>query len=376
MVAPLIIAGGLMAAGALMQAYQAEQARKATKARLKEIEKMFNEIVPPDLNIKIYDDPDVLKGVPAPYFNTDKITPEAYQVIEKFNPEVAQFIQEKSPEFAKASEEAKTGRKAQLDALAQYQETLRQGFDPQSQILQEQAARKSQGEAQSRIESVLQDQARRGQSGTTSALAASLYGQEAAMDRGAEASQQAALQAIRDRQSALSQSAQLGGQINQSEMAQSNRNADLINSYNQRFAQNYQNYLQSSADSQNKAQMFNIGASQSAADRNVGARNAAQEEAIRRQNAAAMDKYNVGRQQIQDRLGVAEGKNRVLQNMYNNEYQKTAGKAGFQAQGLGYMRQDARDKNQQIQSAQDTGLSTLKWGADKGYFDEEEEAKK
>ncbi|MCJ7824524.1 MAG: hypothetical protein MUP44_06460, partial [Anaerolineales bacterium] len=57
---------GVAAATALTQLYISEKARGANEQRLKSIEKMFDGIVPPEYDIKVWDDPKLVEAIPLP----------------------------------------------------------------------------------------------------------------------------------------------------------------------------------------------------------------------------------------------------------------------------------------------------------------------
>lgn len=352
---PVVIA--VAAAAALMQAYQSEKARGAAKARMDEIEEMFHNLVPPQYDVKIFDDPKMLAGVPEPAFNTARVSPKALELVGKYAPDAAAFIQEKAPQLIQSSDAAKEGRGAQLDALRKYQDIASQGgHSSEFDALTQQASRKAQGDAQSREQSILQDAQRRGNLGSASQLAAQMQGGAQSMQQEGDMSMQAALAAYRNQMGALDSSAQLGGQIRNSEMGEAKSNADIINSYNQRFSKDYQGYLNNQAQERNKAQIRNLDEQQQLSNQNTMMSNKADLDTVDRQNKAQMDTYNTRRQQQQDQVNLVNDKNKTLRMGYDDQYRKTAGAAGMAVQGVNQDIGFARDKNQQIQSAFDTGL--------------------
>ena len=168
---------GITAAQGLASAWQSEKARGASQEQLDKIEDMYNGIVPPQYDIKIYDDPKMLAGVPAPAFNMSQITPEQYKVVQQYTPQVAAFIQEKAPQMVQASAAGEQGRQAQLDTLSKYRDIVAQGgYDPSLIDKYNVQGQKEQAAAQSASNSILQNAARRGQTGAGSTLAAQLQG--------------------------------------------------------------------------------------------------------------------------------------------------------------------------------------------------------
>lgn len=364
------------AAQGLAQAYVTEKARGAAQKRLDEIEDMFNGIVPPQYDIKIYDDPKLLAGVPAPAFNMAGVTPEAYQVVDKYAPKQAAFIKGQAPELVKASESAGKGRQAQMDALQKYRDIVASGgMDPSMQDKYNLASQQANSAAQSRQQSVLQDAARRGQAGSGSALAAQLQGGSDAMQRQAMMSGQMASDAYQNQLSALRQSAALGGDIRSSEMGEAGRNADIINQFNQKATSRYQDYLNQQADADNQAQLRNLQNSQDVANRNTGARNSAQESNLDRYNNLQGRQYDVGRQQIQDRLAMTASKNNALSGQFNNQMSQANARAGIGYKQADQQMQTGRDRAQQIQGAFDVGRSAYTSNQNDKFREKEAKAK-
>jgi hypothetical protein len=316
-----------------MQYYNAEKARKASKQRLKEIEGMFSAIVPPDLNVKVWDDPALVATIPEPAFNLEAVTPEMYEKVGQYVPQAAEVIAERRPELVEASQEAVKGREAQMEALESFRRIARSDFDPELQQRLAEASRKSRTDAQSRQASILQDAARRGQSGSLATMAGQMSAGEQAMQRQAVESQMAAAESYRNRLAALQRSSDIGGQVRQSEMSEAARNADIINDFNQRTSARYQQAAQQRADLANQGQLFNLREGQRVADANVQARNQAKYEGVERRNTLRQQKYQNSRQTRNDRLDIEQMKAKLQQQMYDNEMSKAAAKAG-----VGYQR--------------------------------------
>jgi hypothetical protein len=391
---PITIAAiGTMAVSGLVQLYNSERARGASKARLAQIEAMYNKIIPPDYDLRIQDPPqlheETLKqpefsgSMAAPKFNLEKLTPDQFKQVGQMVPEVAPLIKEVAPQTLQRTDDMNLGRDAQLNALRKFMDIGGGEFDPQYQEAVQRAARQSQTQAQSREESILQDFARRGQGGSGLSLAAQLGASRQAMDSGAMANLSAASEAYRNRLNALSQGAQLGGQISAQDLSMQERNADIINAFNQRMSQTAQAQANQRANVLNQAQQYNLGVSQDLANRNTSNANefslqnqqrldnlakygydvAAKERARlddlnqqkyqntvnerNYQNQMALSKYNINSGEI-DRL------NKLRQQMFENEMNKSNAKAGigsqFNAMDIGA----AQDRNAAIQ-----GLSNI-----------------
>ncbi len=365
MVLPLIIAGVAMAVGAIMKYYNSEKARGATADRLKQIEAMFDKIKPPDIDLKVYDDPKLASRIPSAHFDFSKITPEEYKLVQNIAPEAAPYVAERAPQLVKATQNAETGREAQLEALRRYKSIAQGESDPEFQQLMLEASRKARGDAQSRQATILENFARRGVSGPGAELALSQQGASDAMQTEAITGQRAAADAYRNRLEALAKGAQLGGQVRESEMGEQKSNADIINDYNQRSSKRYQDYLNARADSIYDARVKQETTKQRLDDANVTGRNNARVDDVERQNKLAEMQHG---NEIQDRqfyLDLARQKAGAQMQGFDNKLQIARGKAGVQGQGIDYMRSDAADHNKQIQGATDTA------GAGAMYYDHE-----
>lgn len=363
---PLAVGIGMAAIGAasgLIQLYNSERERGATKERLKQIEKMFNEIVPPQYDIKVWDDPELVKTIPPAAFDMSRITPESYASVGQYVPEVAQFVQEQRPELVQASGAAQEGRAAQLDALRRYKEIASGQADPLFQQKMQEASDRARIEAQGRMGAVLQDAQRRGSLDSGVQLAAQMQSNIDSMTRGALASQAAAAEAYRNQLMALDKSASLGGDIRSSEMGEAARNAGIINDFNQRTSRNYQDYLNQRTAMANQAQRYNLDREQAIADANVLSRNRSQVENLNRYNDLAAQRYNMERQQREDKMAVQRYKEGLMQQNYENQRQHAADKSGLQYNTINYMNQATRDRNQAIQGITKAGMSGWMYGA-------------
>ena len=281
---PLII-GGVMAVGALAQLYTAEKARGAAQKRLDEIEQLYNSVKPPNYDLSINAPPELQQQAMAlPQFAASKdstqfdmssLTPEDQKLLAKYTPQLAPYVQEQGPTTITKTADMQTGRAAQLAALRKLQEVGNSSFDPAYQEQVQQAARAAQGEAQSRGASIMQDFARRGQAGSGMQLAAQMGAASQGMDRAAMVNQSAATDAYRNRLQALMSGAQLGSQIGQEDTQFQDRNAGIINAFNERVSRNRQNYENQNANALNAAQQYNMGNEQNVANQNVQNRNQA-----------------------------------------------------------------------------------------------------
>jgi hypothetical protein len=347
---PLVIAAAVAAA----QMYNAEKARGASERRLNDIKKEFDRIVPPDLNVNVWDDPDILNDIPETSFDMSAITPKTIEMVGKFNPEIAQRVQEEAPQLAKASSEAQAGRKAQMDALRKYQDTASMGYSPVLEAQLMEAQRQTRREAQGAQQSILQGAARRGALTSGAALAAQMGGAADQADRMAIEAQRAALAQYGATQDALGRSAALGGNVRESEMNEAQRNADVLNSFNERSARTYQDYLQRSAETKNKANLRNLDEQQRISEANIqndyNSRRANQESSNRYRAMTTQEKAANRAAQ----MDIASKKQQTKQMIYDNAMAKASAKSG-----VGYARannamQSGRDYASAIQGLGDS----------------------
>lgn len=363
----------IAAASALGQAYNAEKARGANSKKLKEIQKAFDAIVPPEYDISINDPPAMIKeSLKGADLDFSRITPEQYKTIGTYSPESAKYVAEAKPELVKGTAAQKEGRGAQIDALRQMQ-AIAKGESPELKIRMQQAADQAQAQAQSRAQSALQDSQRRGQMGSGLSFASALQGSSDAMQTGAASSQAAAIAAYRDKQAAMMQTGQMGRQLSQDELAQEGANNDITNQFNQRTSRDYQNYLNQRAQMQNQAQQFNLGREQETSDRNVGAANQAQQYNLENRNRLSQQTYENtrGERNYQNDLSYRQAQwqaaekarqNDLKQQTYADQMGRASARSGMGYQQMAQNSQHAEQMNQAI-----GGLA----GAASGYFEQQ-----
>jgi hypothetical protein len=356
-------AAAVAVASGVMQYYNAAKARKATKERLAEIERMFAAIVPPDLGIKVWDDPKFLASVPEPAFNMEAITPKMYERVGQYIPQAAAVIAEKRPDLVQASEAAKKGRESQMEALENYRRIARSDFDPELAQRMAESSRKARSDAQSRQASILQDAARRGQASSLGTMAMQSAGTSDAMERQAIEGQMAAAESYRNRLAAMQRGAELGGQVRQSEMAEAGRNTDIINDFNQRTSARYQQAAQQRADLANQGQLYNLGQDQRISDANVDAVNKSRYERVGRANDLRQRAYGNARQTRADRIQAQKDKIGYIQQDYDNRMANASTRAGVSYNRVNQDQQNTRDTNAAIQG----GADSLMAGAQ--YYD-------
>jgi hypothetical protein len=334
---PIIAMGAIAVATAAAQMYSAEQARGASAKRLREVKALFDGVVPPDLGIEVWDDPRILNDVPPTKFDMTAITPEQVKMVGEFKPEVAQFIQQQAPEMIKATGAGEAGRKAQMEALRKYAETVQSGYSPELEAGLMEAQRAAGKEAQSRQASILQDASRRGTLTSGIQMASQMGAGADAAERMAQDAQRAALAQYAARQNAIGQSASLGGQIRASDISEQARNADILNQFNQQSSARYQDYLQGAANTSNIENRYN------AARANQDVLNRI------RQSQTSELAANRG-----TRMDIEQQRRATAQAMYDNEMAKRAGQAGVGYERANIEMQSGQDRARAIQGIGDT----------------------
>ena len=264
------------AVNAIAQAYMANKQMGADKQRLNQIKAEYDAIKPPeidtDIETYIAEHPE-LKIDTGTMPSFENLRPEEYKVLQKYAPETFAFVQQQDPELVKRGASGEEGLAAQRQALRKLMMTGSLEQDPELMQAIGEAQKRGQIGAQSRQQSLLQDFARRGQSGSGVQLAAQMGAGEDQMSRSAMQSQEAATQAYKNRLAQLMQGADLGGRMEQTDINLQGRNADIINQFNQMTSKQYQDYLAARAGQANEAQKYNIAQNQSVANMNVGNQN-------------------------------------------------------------------------------------------------------
>lgn len=357
----LMVAGGAQALSTIAQLYNAEKERGATKGRLEEIKRLFDQIKPPDYDVSVIDPPElIMQSIPPTAFDMSNITPEAYQLAGKYIPQVAQYIAEQNPQLVQMSAAGQYGRDAQIQALKDIRARTGELSDAEAQDASARAMRDAQIGAQSRQQAILQDANRRGQLGSGAMLAAQLQGASDQMERGANLSSQAYLEALRNKLGAIRTEGEMGRQLGNDEFSQAAINADIINKFNQRAAQGMNQYGQYAAGVMNEGQMANLRNAQDVMNRNVTTGNQFALENRNRQDRllAANRAEQVGersfinqaaQQNFANKMSSQSQRNQILGNAFANQMDLASARAGQGYKGIAYGQQAAQDRNQAIQ---------------------------
>lgn len=358
----LAVAVGAQAVSGIMQYYQAEKARGANAKRLREIEAMFAKIVPPELDISIYDDPRIAESIPEPLLDFSAITPKEFKSVGQFVPEVASYVAETNPQLVEATAAATKGRETQLEALSRYREIASQGgMDPMLASKLAIASDKARADAASSQQAILQDAQRRGMFGSGLQMQSQMNRTAEDMRRQAIESQMAAAEAYRNQMDAMARGAALGGDIRGSEMSEQARNADIINAFNERTSRRYQDYLQARADMTNRANLRNLDEQQRIADQNVALSNEAERYNRNMRNQGAMQQWQNKRTSRQDLLDIDRAKKADIQQNWANKMAHAGAMKGISQDWQQHNYQTAQDRNQATRGIGDAVTAGAIW---------------
>lgn len=337
----IAIAQGVSALG---QMYEAEKAAGASKKRLAELERAFAQLKPPSMRITIDEagtlSPEYLaERVPPVEYDMSSIPPEVYEAVGEYKPEALKFFPglPNVPYITPAAGE--TGKEAQLSALQQMQR-IASGEEP-DYALREQLFKTRQAAdlaGQQRQESILRDFARRQMLGAGTQQLAQLQAAGDVTNRQAAADVAAGAESYRNRLNMLSRSADLGGTVKEQEREFAARNADLINDFNRRMSEGYQDYLYKQNALANQAQLFNLQNRQRLSEKNVAAAGEAARYNKQTRNALL-------EAQRQQEIGERQRFLGNQQQAYSNEFNKLAAQKGLTGMGMemdmGYGKQRA-----------------------------------
>ena len=397
MAVALAVAAGAMAIGGIVQYMNSERARKASKEQLEEIRQLYEAIKPPDYDLDITDPPrlhqEKLKlpqfssPESGPKYNLAALEPNQLKVIENFSPKIAQLVVEQEPQLIEKSADMSTGLDAQRQALRKFQDIGEGGFDPIWQQKVNDAKRRAQSEAQSRSASIMQDFERRGIGGSGLELASKMGASSQAMDRNAQLGLGAEAEAYRSQLNALRSSADIGSRLYDQDFRTQDRNAQIINNFNQRMSKRQQDWEQMRADALNSADLRNIQEAQRIADTNTMTKNQYDQNQQQREDNMTLQQYqamidernrtddinkwkysqDLGDQRYRDQQNILNAKwmqgekqnqNSLKSQMYNDQMAKASGIAGNNVNMSNLGMQAARDQNAAIQGLANIGAMT------------------
>ena len=261
---------------------------------------------------------DLIDAMKQPEFDFSQITPEQFQVVGKYVPEVASYIQEAAPQVMQGQS---AGREAEKEALNRWLEMSRSGRDDIFDIQQRQAARTAAGEQQAQIASLQDLSQRQGGGGLPEGAALRAI----MSNRSGELAQQGALDAANRRTQALQQVGTLGGNIRAADQSLEEKNANIINDFNRRLADNGNQYNQYKTGVLNNAQLANLAQAQKISDANIGARNEAASTNLANRNNLVQKQFDNTLSQINAKQGIANSNITGINNAANQTNQMYAG---------------------------------------------------
>lgn len=327
---PLAIAG----ASAAYQYYQGQKASEEATRERRKLEEFLNKVQDPS-------------------FDESKLEPKDFQVLEKYSPESAQAVAEARPDIVKAEGAgAKAGREAQLNVLSRMQQMAMSGQDPIAEMQRQRALRDAMSQSNVQRQNIEESMQRRGMGlGSGMGLAAQMQANAAANQQAALSGEAAMADAAQRRMQAAGQASQLGGQLYSQDVDRERMNADIINQYNQRMAQNLRQNEMYNVGERNKAQQYNIGERQRVSEANIGQQNRAMQSNQDLRNKLAQDRYSnqlakfgrqaqMGQMAREDIYGQAQQRNQAVQGLSN------AGLAGYESYQSGLEKKDAAARDE------------------------------
>jgi len=221
----------------------------------------------------------------------DPLQFEDFKVVSQYVPEVAKLVQEKQPQLVQERGSARE-MASQRAALSDYEQLARTGDDAISRGAREQAQFEADQDLKSRRAQILRDRAARGMLGGGDSLLAELQasGQVDVSQR--QQQMQAQANAQQRRMQALAAQTSLAGQMRGTNMNKEQANINIMNSFNQRMAQNQNLYNKYKADTSNRAQLENQNRQQQVYDRNTAGRTAVANQNIVRAEEAVRNRIN------------------------------------------------------------------------------------
>lgn len=282
-----IAMGGASAAGAVGNYYTNKENQRARERETGHIENLINALKDPE-------------------FDLSYLSPEDYKLLAEYKPEVAAYVAERAPQLVTGmGPGAAEGLDAQMSALQKYRDLSNTGRDAQSDILLNQALRKSAQARRGNQGQIATSFQRRGAGGSGMELASRLIEGQNANELGQSAAENAALRAIETRRQALRDSANLGGDVRREGIALEGRNVNTINDWNRRMADTYRNWGRDRVNTLNDAQYKNLIARQNIANANVGQRNQSKTAYQNLRNKYAQQRYENDVGKVGLRTGVA-----------------------------------------------------------------------
>ena len=253
-----------------------------------------------------------IDALPVPSVEAQEVVLDKYRSAGVLTPEMENTIKQGPSAMAGISTDPRL-RQAQMGALASLQQVGKEGFTPEQEAASNALTRQVAQQENAREQGILRQMQQRGVGGSGAELAAQLSSSQAAAESQAAESDKIKAQAYQNALSAISQSGQLGGQMEQQqfgEAAQKANAADVINAANTANARAVQQYNTGTA---NQAQAANLSNAQNIMNQNTGLSN--QEQIYNKQ---------LLQQQYQDQLAKQNAKANAMGNYAKGEQSKGA----------------------------------------------------
>lgn len=211
-------------------------------------------------------------NIELPDIEKQKLLLEEYQLTGQMSPELEAMINLGPSAMEQVSIDPRL-RSEQMKALESISGLAQGNITPADLAGFEMARRNSAAEAQAKEGQILQNMQQRGQGGSGAELMARLQANQSGADRLQQAQLEEAKAMQNARMAALSQQANMAGQLRSQDYGEQSNLAkarDLINQFN---TQNAQNVQQRNVGSKNQAQLTNLQNQQNIANMNADLRN-------------------------------------------------------------------------------------------------------
>jgi hypothetical protein len=226
-----------------------------------------------------------------------QLTPYQYSVLQDFHPEIAQYVSEQAPQLMN---QGGVGRDLMMEQAQNARSMYSEGDSPAARAARELQLMDSSKLQQQLLSQLQAKTAQEGHGNANTDLMLALGVGQQAQDALYKQQLQSQSQGDQNRLQALQMMGSAGANLQSNDQNAQRSNVDIMNSYNQRLARNKWDYNKYQADTQNEANMYNIGQRQGAADKNVLSKNQA---VVNNQQA----KTDLQQKAIQARLGGKQG---------------------------------------------------------------------
>jgi hypothetical protein len=268
-----------------------------------------------------------LEGV-LPKGTVDPITLEQFKAdVEKYVPEASQYVPENTPQQVTEGGSAEE-MQAQKEALRQYGQLAKTGYDPIAEAQQQAAMSASAAQASSARQAALREAAQRGMGGTGLDVLAGLGATEQQAVAGRQAALQAQAEAGQRRLQALGQYGNMAGQMRQQTTGVEQSNVGIMNAFNERAARNLNQYNQYVSEMKNQAQLTNLQNQQRRDEQNVGLRNQQLLLNVQREEAAREARRSARERNITGAYGIRSGIGKLQAQSEGQALEKQTGMYG------------------------------------------------